>query len=76
LVKWQRVCEQVIDPVLFVSNNGLTAGMMVSTGKFTTEWSWRLPLFIQVVPAALNVLLVWFAPESWVFSHRCVGLMI
>jgi len=45
-------------------------GMMIPTGKYKSEWSWRLPLFIQVVPAGLNVLLVFFAPESprWLYS--------
>ncbi|KAL0961054.1 hypothetical protein HGRIS_006042 [Hohenbuehelia grisea] len=45
-------------------------GMMVSTGRFQNEWSWRLPLYIQVVPAAINVLFVFLCPESprWLYS--------
>lgn len=45
-------------------------GMMVSTGSFQNELSWRLPLYIQAVPAGLNVLLVFFCPESprWLYS--------
>lgn len=45
-------------------------GMMVATEKYKSNWSWRLPLFVQMVPAGLNVLLVWFAPESprWLYS--------
>ncbi|KAJ8691523.1 hypothetical protein PTI98_011086 [Pleurotus ostreatus] len=39
-------------------------GMMVATGRFDSDWSWRLPLYIQVVPAALNVIFVFFCPES------------
>jgi len=45
-------------------------GMMVATGKFKSDMSWRLPLYIQVVPAAINVLFVFFCPESprWLYS--------
>ncbi|KAF7422604.1 hypothetical protein PC9H_010760 [Pleurotus ostreatus] len=45
-------------------------GMMVATGRFDSDWSWRLPLYIQVVPAALNVIFVFFCPESprWLYS--------
>ncbi|KAJ7863141.1 general substrate transporter [Mycena olivaceomarginata] len=38
-------------------------GMMVSTGNFSSEWSWRLPLFVQVVPAALNFLIRLLLPR-------------
>ncbi|KAF8073785.1 general substrate transporter [Lyophyllum atratum] len=45
-------------------------GMMVATGKFQSEMSWRLPLYIQLVPAAINVLFVYLCPESprWLYS--------
>ncbi|KAH8825285.1 general substrate transporter [Flagelloscypha sp. PMI_526] len=45
-------------------------GMMVATGSWSSELSWRLPLYIQAVPAGLNVLLVFFCPESprWLYS--------
>ncbi|KAJ6613345.1 major facilitator superfamily domain-containing protein [Mycena sp. CBHHK59/15] len=36
----------------------VATGMMVSTGNFSSEWSWRLPLFVQVVPAALNFIFI------------------
>ncbi|KAF8194163.1 general substrate transporter [Pholiota molesta] len=39
-------------------------GMMVSTGRWKNDLSWRLPLYIQVVPAALNVLFIFLCPES------------
>lgn len=46
-------------------------GMMVSTGKWDSELSWRLPLYIQVVPAGLNVLFIFLCPESprWLFTR-------
>ncbi|KAI0031233.1 general substrate transporter [Vararia minispora EC-137] len=45
-------------------------GMMVSTGSWSGNLSWRLPLLIQVVPAALNVIFVFFCPESprWLYT--------
>ncbi|KDR82784.1 hypothetical protein GALMADRAFT_151830 [Galerina marginata CBS 339.88] len=45
-------------------------GMMVSTGNFQSDLSWRLPLYIQVVPAAINVAFVFLCPESprWLYS--------
>ncbi|KAF8229684.1 general substrate transporter [Tricholoma matsutake] len=45
-------------------------GMMVPTGRWQSELSWRLPLWIQIVPASLNVLLVFLCPESprWLHS--------
>ncbi|KAK0464610.1 general substrate transporter [Desarmillaria tabescens] len=46
------------------------SGMMVSTGNYASDYSWRLPLYIQVVPAALNFFFVYFCPESprWLHS--------
>ncbi|TFK40545.1 general substrate transporter [Crucibulum laeve] len=45
-------------------------GMMVATGKFQSSMSWRLPLYIQIVPAALNAIFVFMCPESprWLYS--------
>ncbi|CAA7261515.1 unnamed protein product [Cyclocybe aegerita] len=45
-------------------------GMMVATGRFQSEMSWRLPLYIQVVPAGINTLFVFLCPESprWLYS--------
>jgi sugar porter (SP) family MFS transporter len=46
-------------------------GMMVSTGNWNNQLSWRLPLWIQAVPAGLNVLLAYTCPESprWLYSR-------
>ncbi|MBE3045274.1 MFS transporter, partial [Candidatus Bathyarchaeota archaeon] len=40
------------------------------TGNIKSNWSWRIPFIIQVVPAAIVVCLVWFVPESprWLFA--------
>ncbi|KAL0578632.1 hypothetical protein V5O48_003375 [Marasmius crinis-equi] len=46
------------------------SGMMVATNKWNNDLSWRLPLYIQVVPAGINALFIFFAPESprWLCS--------
>lgn len=54
-------------------------GMMVATGRYTTEWSWRLPLYIQVRlnamelrSAHLNISLNRLYPPHWTwFSSSC-----
>jgi len=45
-------------------------GMMIRTQTYQSEWSWRLPLLIQIVPAGLNVLFVFLVPESprWLYA--------
>ncbi|CCO31370.1 Lactose permease [Rhizoctonia solani AG-1 IB] len=47
-------------------------GMMVATGRWTgNELSWRLPLYIQAVPAGINVIFVFLCPESprWLYAN-------
>ncbi|KAJ7175837.1 general substrate transporter [Mycena filopes] len=46
-------------------------GMMVATEAYSTNWSWRLPLLIQIVPAGLNLLFIFFCPESprWLYTR-------
>lgn len=34
------------------------------TGYLSSNWSWRIPVIIQAVPAALAMVVVWFLPES------------
>ncbi|KAH8691537.1 putative sugar transporter [Talaromyces proteolyticus] len=34
------------------------------TGHLTTNWSWRIPVIIQGIPAVLAMFLVWLIPES------------
>lgn len=45
-------------------------GMMVATGNWQNDLSWRLPLYVQCVPAGINVLFIYFCPESprWLYS--------
>ena len=37
----------------------------------TTNWGWRIPSFLQVVPSLLQVSFIWFLPESprWLVSE-------
>ncbi|KAG6918762.1 hypothetical protein DXG01_011953 [Tephrocybe rancida] len=48
----------------FLTGQMAASGMMVATGRWSGTLSWRLPLYIQLVPAALNVLFVFLCPES------------
>ena len=36
----------------------------------TSDWGWRIPSFLQVVPSLLQVSFIWFLPESprWLVS--------
>ncbi|KDR77321.1 hypothetical protein GALMADRAFT_279081 [Galerina marginata CBS 339.88] len=45
-------------------------GLMVSTGRWESEMSWRLPLYIQAIPAIINVSFIFLCPESprWLYS--------
>ncbi|KZT33244.1 general substrate transporter [Sistotremastrum suecicum HHB10207 ss-3] len=50
-------------------------GMMVSTGKYENDWSWRLPLFVQLIPALFNAIFIFSCPESprWLYANgRCI----
>ncbi|CAI6094654.1 hypothetical protein V2G26_007586 [Clonostachys chloroleuca] len=42
------------------------------TGLMPNQWSWRIPLIIQAVPAAIVACTVWLLPESprWLCSKR------
>ncbi|CAK7202016.1 hypothetical protein SEUCBS139899_004734 [Sporothrix eucalyptigena] len=42
------------------------------TGFLSTNWSWRIPVIIQAIPAALAMGIVWFLPESprWLMMHN------
>ncbi|KAI1052499.1 hypothetical protein LB507_007495 [Fusarium sp. FIESC RH6] len=42
------------------------------TGRLTSDWSWRIPIIVQVVPGAIILLGAWFIPESprWLMGHN------
>ena len=46
------------------------AGVTLGTFAMTSNWGWRIPSFLQVVPGLLQVIFIWFIPESprWLVS--------
>lgn len=40
------------------------------TGNIQSNWSWRIPYIIQIVPAVIICAVIWFVPESprWLFA--------
>ena len=49
----------------------IASGIAVPFGRGKTDWSWRVPLLIQLAPALINVAFVMFLPESprWLFAR-------
>ncbi|EJU06504.1 general substrate transporter [Dacryopinax primogenitus] len=49
----------------------VASGIAVPTGRYNNDYSWRAPLFVQGIPAILNVAFVMFLPESprWLYSR-------
>jgi len=39
--------------------------------RIPSQWAWRLPTLIQIVPSAYQFCLIWFCPESprWLIAH-------
>ncbi|RTE71131.1 hypothetical protein BHE90_014457 [Fusarium euwallaceae] len=48
----------------------IAAWVTYGTHKIDNAWSWRIPSLLQGVPASLQLLLIWFVPESprWLIS--------
>jgi hypothetical protein len=46
------------------------AGVTLGTFAMSSNWGWRIPSFLQVVPSLLQVSFIWFIPESprWLVS--------
>jgi len=46
------------------------AGVTFGTFAMASNWGWRIPSFLQVVPRLLQVSFIWFLPESprWLVS--------
>ena len=40
------------------------AAVTLGTFAMTSNWGWRIPLFLQIVPSLLQVTFTWFLPES------------
>ncbi|KAK5660008.1 hypothetical protein OQA88_13476 [Cercophora sp. LCS_1] len=42
----------------------VAAGCTFGTQKIENDWSWRIPSFLQMAPSLLQILFVYFLPES------------
>ncbi|KAI0329657.1 hexose transporter [Cubamyces sp. BRFM 1775] len=48
----------------------VAAGVTLGTFAMPNNWAWRIPSILQVTPSALQLIFVWFIPESprWLVS--------
>ena len=48
----------------------MAAGITLGTYSIDSDWSWRLPSLLQIVPSFLQIAFIWFVPESprWLVS--------
>jgi len=49
---------------LWYSGAIIAAWTTFGTFKINSTWSWRIPSILQGLPAVLQVILIWFVPES------------
>ena len=49
----------------------VAAGVTLGTFQLPTNWGWRIPSILQVVPSMLQILFIGFLPESprWLIAH-------
>ncbi|EJD04682.1 general substrate transporter [Fomitiporia mediterranea MF3/22] len=47
------------------------AAISLGTERLTTDWSWRIPILVQCIPAIIVMSVVFFLPESprWLYLH-------
>lgn len=57
---------------LNVSSKGsiVAAGVTLGTFAMASNWAWRIPSILQVIPSCLQIVFIWFLPESprWLIS--------
>ncbi|KAI0371438.1 hexose transporter [Pilatotrama ljubarskyi] len=48
----------------------VAAGVTLGTFEMPNNWSWRIPSILQVIPSGLQLIFMWFLPESprWLVS--------
>ncbi|KAI0677721.1 hexose transporter [Trametes maxima] len=48
----------------------VAAGVTLGTFQMPSNWGWRIPSLLQVIPSALQITFIWFLPESprWLVS--------
>lgn len=49
---------------LYLPGAILSSGIATGTGHMQSNWSWRIPVMIQIVPSTLVILFAWLLPES------------
>jgi len=49
----------------------VAAGVTLGTFSMPTNWGWRIPSVLQVCPSVLQLLFIWFLPESprWLIAR-------
>ncbi len=49
----------------------LAAGITLGTYSIPSTWAWRLPSLLQIIPSLLQIVFIWFVPESprWLVSR-------
>lgn len=49
----------------------LAAGITLGTYNIPNDWAWRIPTILQIAPSAMQLLFVWFVPDSprWLISR-------
>ncbi|KAF7964943.1 hypothetical protein HWV62_1464 [Athelia sp. TMB] len=56
---------------LWYSGNIVASWTTFGTFKIASSWSWRVPSILQGLPSVLQILLIWFVPESprWLMNN-------
>ena len=49
----------------------VAAGVTLGTFQMPSNWGWRIPSILQVVPSVLQITFIWFLPESprWLIAR-------
>jgi MFS family permease len=49
----------------------IAAGICFATNNIDNNWGWRLPSILQLVPSAIQIITIFFVPESprWLVAH-------
>ncbi|KAF8138799.1 hypothetical protein EV363DRAFT_546807 [Boletus edulis] len=68
--------ERAVMGALFTTSYDLgavaAAAVTLKTFAMTSDWGWRIPLLLQVVPSLFQIAFIWLLPESprWLMSRR------
>ncbi|KAJ3982052.1 general substrate transporter, partial [Lentinula detonsa] len=62
--QWRGRLTGLIYIAFYYAGSMLCTGISIATARLSSTTSWRAPLAIQIVPAGILVIFVWFLPES------------